>query len=287
MLLSLTKLRYLLAVAKAGSFSRAAEDLNVSQPALSRTIAAMEAHYGVAMFERGRTGARLTSQGAQMVAEIEVLLRDASNLDHNLHLYGRGEAGRVDIGLGPHIASLFLARMGRHFMSAKPKVKIRVLIRPPEVLMQELLENRIDLFVSPDYRNEIFPEIEVRKIGGVSTALVVRAGHPLAGRKDLTFDDVIRWPLATPHDAKWKGDPGLFICDNYHIMREVVLDSDLVWLCARQFVKNELDDGSMVVLTIRDAPNFLDETPIFIGRLKGRAPSPIDREVEQFFEASF
>jgi DNA-binding transcriptional LysR family regulator len=287
MILSLTKLRYLVAIAKAGNFSRAAEDLNVSQPALSRTIAAIEAHYGVTIFERDRLGARLTAPGAQMVAEIEALLRNASNLDRNLHLYGHGEMGRVDIGLGPHIASLFLTAMGKHFMSAKPRFKIRTLIRPPEVLMQELLDNRIDMFISPDYRNAIFPEIEVRRIGSVSTDLIVRAGHPLADRKDLTFGEVAHWPFATPHDAKWPGDPGLFICDNYHIMREIVLDSDLVWFCARQFVKDQLEDGKMVALTIQAPPDFLGATPIFIGRLKGRKASLIENELEQFFEARF
>ena len=285
--LSLTKLRYLLAVAKAGNFSRAAEELNLSQPALSRTIAALEAHYGVTIFERGRSGARLTAAGAQMVEEVKALLRNASNLDHNLHLYGSGETGRVDIGLGPHIASLFLAELGKHFMSAKPRLKIRTLIRPPDVLMQELVDNRIDLFISPDYRGAIFPEIEVRKIGSVATDLIVRVGHPLAGRKDLTFAELANWPFATPHDAKWPGDPGLFICDNYHIMREIVLDSDLVWFCARQFAREQLDAGSMVTLTVLDPPDFLDATPIVIGRLKGRNPAPIDGELERFFEARF
>ena len=284
MILSLTKLRYLLAVAKAGNFSRAAEELNVSQPALSRTVAAIEAHYGVTIFERGRDGARLTAAGKQMVGEIKALVRNAANLDHNLQLYGNGEAGRVDIGLGPHVASLLLSAMGKHFMSMKPRFKIRTLIRPPDVLMQELVDNKIDFFVSPDYRSIIFPDIQVRKIGSVATDVIVRAGHPLVSRKSLTFAELSQWPFATPHDAKWPGDPGLFICDNYHIMREIVLESDLVWFCARQFAMTQIDNGSMVALTITDPPDFLEATPIFVGRLKGRKASPIEQELEQFFE---
>jgi DNA-binding transcriptional LysR family regulator len=285
--ISLTKLHYLLAVAKTENFSRAAEELNLSQPALSRTVAAIEAHYGVTFFERSHSGARLTATGAQMIKEIETLLRNADNLDHNLHLYGRGEAGRVSVGFGPHIASIFLARLGRQIMGAKPGIKLRTLIRSTDILIQRLMDNQIDLFIAPDYRSEIFPEIEFRKIGVVSTALVVRVGHPLSGRKSVTFEEVAQWPFATPSGTKWPGDPGLFICDSYFIMRDIVLESNLVWLCAQEFVRDDVEQGRLEVLPVIDPPLMLNETPIIIAKLKGRTYSPIEHEITEFFEEAF
>jgi len=281
---SLTKLRYVVAVAKAQSYSRAAEQLNVSQPALSRTIAAIETHYGVTIFERGRMGARPTLMGAQIIAEIEVLLRNADTLDYNLQLFGRGEVGRLSLGLGPHVASLLLPRLGRHVMTAKPRIKLRTVVRPPDILMQELINNQIDLFVSPDYHDEVPPEIEIQRLGSVSVSLVVRAAHPLAGKREITFSDIANWPFATTTDARWPGDPGLFICDSYYVMREVVLESDVIWLCARQFAEKDIDEGRMVVLSVPDAPAPLDPTPVVVGRLRGRSYSRFESEVIEFFE---
>ena len=283
--ISLTKLRYLIAIARAESYSRAAEALNVSQPALSRAVAAIENQYGVVIFERGRSGARPTKVGAQIIAQIDAFLGGARTLDYNMRLFGRGEIGHLSLGLGPHLANLLLARLGRQVMAAKPRVKLRTIVGPPDTLMQALIGNRIDLFVSPDYYDPVPPEIELRRLGAVSVSLVVRADHPLAGRGPLMFAEIAQGSFATTIDAQWPGDPGLFICDNYYVMREVVLESDLVWLCARQFVEADIAAGRMAVLTVIDPPPRLDPRPIVVGRLKGRQCSRFEGEVIDFFAA--
>lgn len=154
----------------------------------------------------------------------------------------------------------------------------------PEDLVQQLLDNRIDLIISPDYHDEAPTDIETRCLGKESVDLVVRAGHPLAKHEMVMFADVERWPIATTSHFRWPGDPGLFICDNYFIMRDLVRDSDLVWICAREFVEEDIAQGRMVALSVPDAPEPLDPTDVVLGRLKGRACSRLEREVIDFFE---
>jgi hypothetical protein len=73
----LRKVRYFMAVARHGNFSRAAEDLHIAQPVLSRQIRALESELGAVLFVRGRGGAALTQAGTQLAADAEPLLADA------------------------------------------------------------------------------------------------------------------------------------------------------------------------------------------------------------------
>ena len=76
----LRKLRYFMAVAEHGNFSRAAEALHIAQPVLSRQIKALESELGAALLVRGRTGATLTAAGDQLARDAEPLLADAEAL---------------------------------------------------------------------------------------------------------------------------------------------------------------------------------------------------------------
>ena len=83
--LTLAKLEHALVLQRRGSFSRAAEELNLTQPTLSRSIASLEALWGIQIFERGRAGVRPTPIGSEMLAQAEQLISLARTLDSNMH----------------------------------------------------------------------------------------------------------------------------------------------------------------------------------------------------------
>src|SRR5881397_3804305 len=109
--MDLVKLRHIVAISDTGSFSRAAEDQHITQPALSRSIASFEARYGVRLFDRGRGGVLPTPAGTFVIEQARGLLRGAGELERNLLLYERGAAGSVSFGLGQLMASLILPRL--------------------------------------------------------------------------------------------------------------------------------------------------------------------------------
>jgi LysR family transcriptional regulator, benzoate and cis,cis-muconate-responsive activator of ben and cat genes len=92
------RLTYFLAVARAGSFSRAAEVLHVAQPAVSRQVAALEAELGVRLLERSAAGVVVTGAGALLVERGGALERDAASLRDDLLAFGSGIRGRVVLG---------------------------------------------------------------------------------------------------------------------------------------------------------------------------------------------
>ncbi|HEX7858348.1 MAG TPA: LysR family transcriptional regulator, partial [Sphingobium sp.] len=147
--LSFGKLQQLVSVARAGSFSRAAAELNLSQPALSRSIAAIEDRYGFRIFNRLGHGVQLTAAGAQVIADAEPLLRSMSAFDHNLRLFGAGQTGSLHIGMSPLLASEVLMHLARDFFLPGSSAQLRVMVRPGVDLLEALRDDAIELFFFP------------------------------------------------------------------------------------------------------------------------------------------
>ncbi|CAN7249440.1 LysR family transcriptional regulator [Phenylobacterium sp. LjRoot219] len=276
----LAKLNHLLVIARTGSFSRAAEELRITQPALSRSVAALEQRFGFRIFERGRGGAAPTAVGALVLADAEALLRDARSLEQNLHLYARGEAGKVAFGMGPLIASLTLRKLAAQMMAARPQLQIRCSVKSADVLLRELADGEIEMLFCATEQITRTPEIAIQPLQAVTLAMIVRAGHPLAGKTGLTLADVVAYPIA--HSAHAAAEElhaesrfargGALFCDNYEILRQVVLDGDAVWMSSPQMVADDLAAGRLALLDVADIPARRSE--IGVVRLKGRTSSP-------------
>lgn len=273
---SLGRLQQLLTVARCGSFSRAAEELNISQPALSRSIAALERRYGFQIFNRIGHGVLPTAAGAEVIAQAEPLLQAMRVFDRNLGLLATGAAGTLKLGLPPLLASQLLARLACDFFSPTTHAEIRVSVRPGPALLEELKDDQIELFFFADSQVEAVPEIDTEPVGAIRPALVVRGDHPLAGRRGLTVDDLSQFPWASSVEPPAMGsllNPARLLCDNYHVLREAVMQTDLVCICTRDFVAEDLAAGRLREL---HAPGFLPaETTIYLAKLRGRIASPL------------
>jgi DNA-binding transcriptional LysR family regulator len=92
----------------------------------------------------------------------------------------------------------------------------------------------------------------------------------------LTVADLGAYPWASSVEPQAMGkhlNPSRFVCDNYHVLREAVLNTDLVCICTRAFVARELSDGRLQAL---DVPGFLPaRSTVFMATLKGRMLSPL------------
>jgi len=274
--LSIGKLQQLVMVARSGSFSRAAVELNVSQPALSRSIAALEARYGFPIFNRVGHGVELTAAGTHVIEQAQELLQSMRVFDSNLRLFGAGKAGSLSIGLAPLLASQQLAQFAAEFFAPATQAQLRVLIRPGAALLDSLKSDLIELFFFPEGYIDPCPEIDIEPVGTVSPACVVRSGHPLAGRQDLSLEDLAGFPWASsvePAIAAKALNPARFICDNYHILREAVLGSDLICICSSAFVAQQLAEGTLHQIRVDGLP--LPPTVIYVAKLRGRISSPL------------
>lgn len=272
--MELNRLRHILAVSRTGSFSRAAEEERITQPALSRSIAAFEQRHGVLLFDRGRGGVHPTPAGSLVIERARKLLSASSDLERSLRLYGTGEAGRVALGIGPLMASLLLPRLAEVLLSDRPGLQISTIVRTPDQLLSDLLSDRIEMIVGHSWQMSNAPGTETRALATLPLATMVRAGHPLAGRSGLVTGDLAGFPVASAVEM-----PGSFaelgggvICDNYHVLRDTVLRTDCVWLSSAAFVAPELAAGTLVRLPIADVEAV--NTHISLVIRSGRTQSP-------------
>jgi DNA-binding transcriptional LysR family regulator len=273
--MDLTRLRHIVAIARNRSFSRAAEEEGITQPALSRSIAAFEQRHGVILFDRGRGGVHPTAAGRHVIDRAEKLLAAANDLERSLKHYPGGEAGRVAFGLGPLLASLFLPRLGASLLRAYPGLQILTLTRTPSQLVAELLADRIEMIVGNNWNLGRVPGTELERLGKTRIAVMVRADHPLAQAGRISAAALEDYPLASAVElppGSLGSSAGSFVCDNFHVLRETVLHTDCIWMSSPAFLADDLREGRMAQLDVRDlSPTDSDICLVF---KRGRSRSP-------------
>ncbi len=111
----------LCAVAECGHFGRAAAKLNISQPPLSRQIAALEEELGTKLLERSRKGAELTPTGRQFYADAQAVLHLVQQTQRNVAAAGWGEVGNLSLGFTMCAAHGVVPALTRLYVSAFPR----------------------------------------------------------------------------------------------------------------------------------------------------------------------
>jgi DNA-binding transcriptional LysR family regulator len=271
----ISQLKLILAVARTGSFTRAAQEMNVSQPVLSRSIAAFEARHSMRVFDRGRTGAVPTAIGLSVIRDAARLVRTQRDFRANIELYRCGEAGEVAVGLGALLASLFLPELSKTFVRERPKLRLMTVINSSSRLYSQLMDDTLEIIFANNSLLKNMEDVVVSPIGALDLAPVVRFGHPLAGRNGVTLDDLAAFPVAGGWEwrlSERKPEAGGFTCDNFHILRETVLETDCVWLSSLMFLKPDIEQERLVPLKVTDF--HYTQTEIGVAHRYGREISP-------------
>jgi DNA-binding transcriptional LysR family regulator len=200
--LDLRKVRYFVAVAERLSFVRAAAELHLTQPALSRQIQSLERDLGATLFERDRRGTALTGPGRQLLEDAHQLLTAAAALERRVRAAAKTPV-EFTIGFMPGVPSTEIVKK---FAAEEPSLLIDVVYVPMDDQEPYLLDGRVDVsFVRLPMRSRsvqaipLFPEPKVA---------VVPADTPQAGAESLDLDQLRPLPLlggpAPP--SGWRGD---------------------------------------------------------------------------------
>ncbi len=124
--ISLRQLHYLVAVVDAGSFTAAADQTHVAQPALSRQIALLEAQVGLRLLDRSRKGVTLTEGGVRLYNLARSMLERLGSVQMELRANEKRPAGVVNIALPPSLASMLVPQVVRELESRYPEIILRV-----------------------------------------------------------------------------------------------------------------------------------------------------------------
>lgn len=285
--MDLKRWTHIVAVADRRSFIRAAEQVHLSQPALTRSIQAAEAELGLQLFDRGTNEVVATPAGEFVVARARQLVFNSHCLERDVELYRSRSLGDTAFGVGPFPAATFLSQ----FMSAMrrefPGIHLRVEIGNWELLLKRLREEDIEFFVADTRDLPSDPHLHVRALRREPGGFYVRAGHALTAYKSVTLQQLwshgvlsVRLPagvravvsrllgLASATELSLALE-----CDDVQLLKEVALACDSVLAAPHAAVSREVEAGKLQPLEVKGLPSQASEMGVVT--LRGRTPSPM------------
>jgi DNA-binding transcriptional LysR family regulator len=193
----LRRLQYFLAVARERNFTRAAEQLHIAQPALSRQVRLLEEELGVALLHRTTHEFELTEAGAFMLERGPAVLAAADELWRSARTYGSGERGSVVIAYGASASYETAPRLVEALAARHPGVQVTTSVKSVSEIVAGVGEGSIDLGLIRCPPHE--PSLEARTIRREPQGLLVRDDHRLAGNHEaavsaLTHEQVLLHP---------------------------------------------------------------------------------------------
>ena len=195
----LLPLRYIDAVAKAGSIRKAAETLNITSTALNRRILAMEEELGVPLFERFARGVRLSAAGEILIHHIRAQLSDIERVKSQIADLSGARRGHVSIACSQALLPYFLPEQISTYRGVHPAVTFGVLLRDRAAAEQALIDLTADLALvfEPVRLSEFQVLLTIRQ----PVHAMMPPNHPLAGAPTLRLRDCLRFPVALPTAA--------------------------------------------------------------------------------------
>lgn len=196
--MTLVQLKHLIALAESGSFSRSAEALFLTQPALSRSIRALEDELGQPLFDRIGRRSELTPFGREAVERARELVLLADELGDSGRLAGDGQAGVLRIGMGSGPGAMLMTPLLLQMAQERPQLRVEIARAGIELLVQALRGRTLDALVVDVRSLRPATDLDVQGLHDMRGAFLVRHGHPLTRvRGGPSFDDLLRHPIAS------------------------------------------------------------------------------------------
>jgi DNA-binding transcriptional LysR family regulator len=267
--MELNQLRHFLAAARLRNLTLAARELDISQPALSKSIRLLEQQLGATLFERGRLGVRLTAFGDAVLTHSQAIEAQTKSLKGQVEALKRGYSGLVRIGCGTAAATALIPLALSRLARKRPEVNFHVRYGLNQSLLPWVRGGEIEFALSfaPTFSgdSDLVYEPLYKEVG----CIVARAGHPLARVRNVSAAKLAtcKWVLSQglPLDRLWFQNiflsrgirpPDITVeTDSTVLMKSLVATDDFVTILPRSLMFWEERQGSLIELK-SEAPKW-------------------------------
>jgi DNA-binding transcriptional LysR family regulator len=287
----LQQLELLVTLAEQGSLRAAAEVLNITQPALSKSLRRLEEEFGAALVQRSAKGVRLTQVGELLAARAVTVIREVARAHEDVSSHLGNTTGRVTVGLSPAVAVLFspgaVARFRRRWPHAR--VCIRDVLYPQA--LHQLRRGDLDFVLGPVPATGVGADLLCQVLFHSQEVIGARRGHPLAKVRKLKDLSDASWILVGP--ARGPGDPqhlhleerGMPLpkvpleCESFFSLLSLMPTQDVIGIMPRSFLNRHGRRAGLVSLPIEDP------LPITTIYAVSRSDAPLSLPAQDLLEA--
>lgn len=266
-------LRQLMEVAEKGSIRAAASALAITQPALSRSIRAMEETVDARLIERGPRGAALTPVGEMLLKYARIIDANVVLAEKELHELRtiRSRAEHISFGMSWLAESVIAPPLIDELIATRPGLRLTTAVGDYETLAPKLASGKLDFFLGPPPLQNPAVGVSTELVTEFPAVVLVRAEHPLAGAPNPGYADLVgaRWVLPNAgtlpritYDNFFlrhgiaPPQPLLEVQPLSPIIRVLMRSWDLVTILPRVVVERDIKEGVFAALPFDDTIVF-------------------------------
>lgn len=271
--MNLKRLEHLIAVAEEGSVAGAARRVHLSQPALTRSIQALELEAGMPLCDRGTRGVMLTAAGRMVVERARRILFETRCLTRDLTLVRQHVIGNVHFGLGPFPAAALLPHILRGLHDNWPKLQVAAEVSNAPALLAALQAETLDFVVLERRTIPQSADLEVRRLRPEHAGFFVRPSHPLCSEREVTPSQLreaamVSAPFPPRGHAAFRRLLGCrpderlplqLESNDLHALTLLARQSDVILLAPVRALTAEVDAGDLVQLEVGDTATMAME----------------------------
>jgi DNA-binding transcriptional LysR family regulator len=192
-----TRYHHFLAIAEQGSYRRAAAALHLTQPALSKSIQALEAEIGHRLFDRESRGVQLTEFGRRVLCHAKQMVAAEQDLRHDLELIETLSTGQLRVALGPYPSVVSGYRAAMRLARQHPHLNVALQVANWRVVTAAVVSRQADLGLAELTDAIDHPELQTERVGQHRAHFFCRAGHPILQHPSCTWAELLQYPWAT------------------------------------------------------------------------------------------
>jgi DNA-binding transcriptional LysR family regulator len=249
------QLLLLVALAEEGNIHRAAQVLNMSQPAASKLLKDLEDVLEVSLFERMPRGMRPTWYGETMIRHARVALASLNQAHDELQAAKSGQFGQVSIGAITSPGLMLLPEAVQRVKADHPDLRVSLQIETSDVLIEKLSQNKLDILVARLFAQHDKSDLRYEVLTEEPISVVARPGHPLLKATGLTLTDMA--------ESGWIVPPaGSVLRHRFELMfQEIGLRApvNLIETGALLFTTKMLQKSDMLSVLATDVARYYEE----------------------------
>ncbi|QMM52780.1 LysR family transcriptional regulator [Enterobacter sp. RHB15-C17] len=257
------QIRAFVEVARQGSIRGASRAMNLSQPALTKSIKELEEGMAAQLFVRRSKGVALTECGESFYQHANLILEELRAAQDDIRQRQGLQGGQINIGMGASVVRTLMPAVITRFHEQHPQVKVRIMEGQLVSMINELRQGELDFTINTYYQGPYDHEFTFEKLFEKPFAIFCRQGHPAIGAKSISELMNYNWTMPTPRGSYYKQLEDIFrhrsqipqigvVCETFSSCISLVAQSDFLSILPQELGCDPLLAHRLVMLPVEE-----------------------------------